>query len=108
LLKQYEKKKNYEARFKTEDGIKIIFIIIFIIFFLGHLGYKDIVLKKKIYEREKSQKLTWDQLDKINCDHFISKRDDDFNVNNILDDNDYESDEAQNFIDMRKQLNDMK
>jgi len=25
LLKQYEKKKNYEARFKTEDGIKIIF-----------------------------------------------------------------------------------
>jgi len=44
----------------------------------------------------------------MNCDYFISKRDDDFDVNNILDDNDYESDEAENFIDMRKQLNDMK
>jgi len=45
----------------------------------------------------------------MNSDYFISKREDDFNVNDILDlDDDYESDDAKNFIDMRNMLKNTK
>ena len=72
------------------------------------MNYKEISQKHKIYEREKAQKLTWDQLEKMNSDYFISKRDDDFNVNDILDEDNYEYDEASNFIQMRNNFKNSK
>jgi len=46
--------------------------------------YTDIKKKHENIAKEKETKLTWDQLENLNYNHFITNRDDDFNPNDLF------------------------
>ncbi len=66
-------------------------------------NYSDLKKKHDIYEKEKSQKLTWDQLENLNFNHFVTNREDDFKPEDILD-IDYDLDEVKQFLEMKHQI----
>jgi len=90
LQMKYEQKKKQAEKLKLNrpDG--------------ADFNYSDIKRKHDIYDREKSQKLTWDQLEKLNSNHFVTNREDDFKPEDILD-VDYDSDDAKTFMEMKQQ-----
>lgn len=55
--------------------------------------YIDIKRKFVNYEREKSYKITWDQLEHLNPNYFVTNKEDDFNPQALLGEIDYDSEE---------------
>lgn len=98
LQMKYEQKKKQAEKLKLNrpDGAGIYYYIIL------DFNYSDLKRKHDIYDREKSQKLTWDQLEKLNSNHFVTNREDDFKPEDILD-VDYDSDDAKTFMEMKQQ-----
>ena len=56
-------------------------------------NYVTIKQKQKTYIKEKETKLTWDQLENLSYNHFISNREDDFNPTELIDEDEYDSDD---------------
>jgi hypothetical protein len=56
-------------------------------------NYVKIKRKYETYTKEKESKLTWDQLESLSYNHFVSNKDDDFNPNDLIDENDFDSDD---------------
>lgn len=48
------------------------------------LSYVDIKQKEINYEREKSNKINWDQLEHLNPNYFVTNKEDDFNPKELL------------------------
>ena len=65
-------------------------------------NYAEIKKKHVVYEKEKLYKFTWDQLENLDYNHFITNRDDDFRPEDILD-IEYDSDDAEAFMEMKQQ-----
>lgn len=70
-------------------------------------NYAEIAQKHDYYEKEKETKLTWDQLESLNFQHFITNRDDDFHPEKLLGD-EYDSEDAELFLDIHKTLSSKK
>lgn len=62
--------------------------------------YTEIKKKQENIIKEKETKLTWDQLENLNFNHFITNREDDFNPNDLFDDT-YDSDDENIFDDIQ-------
>jgi hypothetical protein len=62
----------------------------------GNKNYTKIAHQHENFEKEKESKITWDQLEQLKFDHFITNRDDDFNPNELID-FDYDSDDEDIF-----------
>jgi len=56
-------------------------------------NYATIKRKHEIFEKEKEVKLTWDQLENMNSNFFNSNRVDDFNPQDLIEEEDYDSDD---------------
>ena len=65
--------------------------------------YLDIKQKEINYEREKSYKITWDQLEQLNPNYFVTNKEDDFNPQELLGDqaNDSEDEQLNNMVNKR-------
>jgi hypothetical protein len=55
-------------------------------------NYAKLAHQHENFEKEKESKITWDQLENLKFDHFITNRDDDFNPKELID-FDYDSDD---------------
>lgn len=55
--------------------------------------YVEIKQKQINFEREKSNKITWDQLESLNPEYFVTNKEDDFNPQALLGEIVYDSDE---------------
>lgn len=62
--------------------------------------YTEIKKKQENIIKEKDTKLTWDQLENLNFNHFITNREDDFNPNDLFEDI-YDSDDENIFEDIQ-------
>lgn len=51
------------------------------------VSYTEIKKKEINFEREKSYKITWDMLETLNPDYFVTNKEDDFNPKDLIDDN---------------------
>jgi hypothetical protein len=64
-------------------------------------NYTDLAHKHENFEKEKESKITWDQLENLKFDHFITNRDDDFHPEDLID-LDYDSDDDEIFRNNNK------
>lgn len=56
-------------------------------------SYMDIKQKQINFEREKSNKITWDQLEFLNPEYFVTNKEDDFNPQELIGEIENDSDE---------------
>jgi len=77
---------NYDKLYATKDKIPN--------------KYTDIKKKQENNIKEKDTKITWDQLENLNFNHFITNREDDFNPNDLFDDI-YDSDDENIFDEIQ-------
>lgn len=64
--------------------------------------YAVIKQKQENFEKEKDAKLTWDQLESLNSNFFISNREDDFNAEDLIGDDDYDSDDVDLYLNINR------
>ena len=71
--------------------------------------YKEIKQKHINFDREKSNKITWDQLEQLNPDYFVTNKDDDFNPQALIGDDVDENDKQfDDLVNKRKPLKEEK
>lgn len=63
-------------------------------------SYAGVKQKQIKYEKEKPRQFTWDQLENLNSNYFVTNRDDDFNPKDFIDFEDgYDSDDGLMFVE---------
>lgn len=91
----YQKQKEFENRMNSLDS-----------------SYSNLKNKKENFELAKAKPLTWDELENLNSNFFISNRDDDFKPQDLIDpENESENEDDEQFgllLERQKILEDIK
>jgi len=86
-LKYFEERKKLhdmnEQKMREHDRVQI----------KDGSSYMEIKQKQINYEREKSNKITWDQLEQLNPEYFVTNKEDDFNPQALIGEYENDSDE---------------